>query len=452
MEVELSLDAEQSADVVVVGAGPGGLAAAVEAARAGASVLVLEATRRIGGNAAISTGYMAFVDIDRQHAANVEDADEIFVRDLLKEVELQRTWHDPIFDVALAEKFSRETRGAYGFLRDLGFRFGRFVLRPQQHSSTRLLTLDEPSQFRTVFERELEDKGVRTFLNTRALTLVVESGRVTGLLAQTAEGTNLSIRARSVILAAGGYQANPELRQQYQPEEDPLSPYQGLASCRGDGQLMAQSVGAPLVNMDMIPPIPRASSRLIEDCIAVNTEGKRFHDETGLYHERTIALRAQPGKVGFYICDASAATQHASLIQLMPRPPAVCQTIDDAANYIGCDRDVLAETVRGWNALDQGGATRDPEFGRVVFPENRTGIVALPLYVMPMVIGASFTAGGVRVTRSMEVLDGSGEVIVGLFAVGDCVGTVLAGAGLGGIHISSAVALGRVAGIAATTT
>jgi len=87
-----------STDVLVVGAGPGGMSAAVAAARRGAKVTVLEALHEIGGNAIWSTGYMAFVDTDFQRKQGVEDSVEKFMRDARAEVELQRDRYGIIWD------------------------------------------------------------------------------------------------------------------------------------------------------------------------------------------------------------------------------------------------------------------------------------------------------------------------------------------------------------------
>lgn len=90
------------AGVVVVGGGPGGCAAALEAARASASVILLEALDSVGGNAARSTGYMAFADFGAQHTAGIVDSPEDYVADMVAEAALQEQRYGVIFEVALA--------------------------------------------------------------------------------------------------------------------------------------------------------------------------------------------------------------------------------------------------------------------------------------------------------------------------------------------------------------
>jgi len=439
-------------DVAVVGAGPGGLATAVTAARAGLSVALIDVLNRIGGNAAVSTGYLAFVGSAHQREAGIDDSVEDFLADLQRQVERERERTAVDYDGEIARIYAERSADAFEFLSGLGVRFERFILRPHQHTNTRMLALKQPEDFRTCFARELERLGVALLLKSRVERLLMEDGRVVGLELEH-EGASITdlerqeVRAsKAVVLAAGGYQANHDLRRRFQSEDDSRGPYYGVSSARGDGHLMGQTVGGALVNMTLIPMYVRCSSSLVEDVIAVNGYGMRFHDEAGPYIERVKALRAQPESIGYYIFDARVAASKSGLVGHLPEAPRKADTIARLAVLIGCEHEDLSETVATWNALVASGAERDPEFGRVVFPSPRLGIIEPPFHVAPMIVGASFTAGGFQVTRRMQVRDEAGTPIPGLYAVGDCVGEVNPGAGVGGIHIASATTLGLVAG------
>jgi succinate dehydrogenase/fumarate reductase flavoprotein subunit len=439
-------------DVVVVGSGPGGLAAAVTAARAGQSVALIDALDRIGGNAAVSTGYLAFVGSARQREDEIEDSVDDFLADLQRQVERERERKEVVYDGDRARLYAERSSEAFDFLVDLGVRFGRFIPRPRQHTHTRMLALESPEDFRTCFARELERLGVTLLLKSHADRLLTDDGRVVGvsLVHQGATITDLEPQAalarKGVVLATGGYQANHDLRRHYQSEEDARGPFYGVPSARGEGHLMGEAVGGQLINMEMIPMYVRCSSSLIEHVIAVNGYGKRFHDEAGPYVERVAALRAQPESIGYYIFDARVAAAKSGQVGHLPEAPRKADTIERLAHLIGCEYEDLRDAVETWNALVDSGAERDPEFGRVVFPSPRVGIVEPPFHVAPMIVGASFTAGGFHVTPQMQVYAQDGEPIPGLYAVGDCVGEVNPGAGLGGIHIASATTLGIVAG------
>jgi succinate dehydrogenase/fumarate reductase flavoprotein subunit len=209
---------------------------------------------------------------------------------------------------------------------------------------------------------------------------------------------------------------------------------------------MLEAAGAELVNMHMVPELVKMASRLVEECIALNEAGERFEDEAGPYQERLRLLREQPGAIGYFLCDADTARRQAQLLAEIPGGTRRFATLADLARAIGAPADTVVATVDRWNSVVESGAAVDPEFGRVVFPDPRTGIRTPPYHVKQMVVGTDISAGGARVSPDMEALTPAGEVIPGLFAAGDCNGLINSAAGLGGVHLASAVTLGRVAG------
>ena len=112
-------------DLVVVGAGPGGLAAATAAAEEGARVALLDTLDRVGGNAVLSTGYLAFVDVAFQRDRGVVDSVETFLDDASRQFALHRDKAGMIWDRDLTELFARESRETYERLVTLGVRFSR---------------------------------------------------------------------------------------------------------------------------------------------------------------------------------------------------------------------------------------------------------------------------------------------------------------------------------------
>lgn len=440
------------ADVVVVGGGPGGCAAALEAARAGVSVILLEALDGVGGNAARSTGYMAFADFEAQHAAGITDSPEAYLADMVAEAALQQERYGVVFDEVLARRYAEESAGTYRFLIELGFGFGRFVPRPRQHTIDRMMDVVDVASFGTLFAAALAKAGVEVRCGVRARRLHRDAGRVAGVVWEPSStggggsGPGLLEAGHGVVLAAGGYQANHALRSRYQPSYLAGTPYLGVDTDRGDGHLMGQAVGGDLINMTMIPPLVMVASALVEDSIAVDSRGRRFHDEAGPYDERVAALEKAPDRRAFYVFDDRVYRQRRDLIEQMPRPAASAATVVDLATQIGCPPDSLAASVDDWNATVTSGAAKDPAFGRVVFGTSRDPISQPPFWASPMVVGVNFPAGGFRVSLDCEVFDVFGEVIGGLYAVGDCVGGIAPAIGLGGVKISSAVTLGRIAG------
>jgi succinate dehydrogenase/fumarate reductase flavoprotein subunit len=438
-------------DVVVAGAGPGGMAAAVGAADAGARVVVLEALDEIGGNAIWSTGYMAFTGVEMQTASGIDDSAERFLADAHREVALQRERYGIVWDEELTREFIARSGDTYRFLTDYGVEFRRFIQRPLQHTADRMVDLVDTFALQRAFGRAFDERDVTVALRTRAQRLRTDGGRVVGVEADGPGGAVYYGATRGVILTTGGYQAGVDMRRRYQPEHLATTPYLGVATCRGDGHRMGQAVGADLLNMTMVQPLVIVASALVEDSIAVNLDGRRFHDEAGPYDDRVAALMQQRDRRAYYIFDDDTARQKHHLFDQMPEPGTNAATINALATTIGCPAPALQETVARWNALLGSDSRRDPLFGRVVLPADRRPITTPPFHAVRMVLGVNFPAGGFRTTDRMAVVDVFGQPIDGLWAAGDTVGGVNPCLGLGGIHISSAMTLGFVAGGAAAT-
>lgn len=438
------------ADVVVVGTGPAGMAAVAAARAEGAEVVALEALDHIGGNAVWSTGYLAFVGSDMQAEHGIVDDEEVFVEDARRMVTQAADRFGVQWDENLVRLFARESAETYRILTARGVRFSRFIPRPRQHTVDRMAAVEDSWMLGRAFLPDFAAPEVTALFGTVADRLITDDGRVTGVRAHRRDGSPVTVRARrGVVLATGGYQSNPELRRRYQPEYQARAPYLGIDTCRGDGHLMGQAVGGDLINMTFVPPLVIVSSSVVEDAIAVNQAGERFHDEAGPYEERVDALRAQPGRRAWYVVDDVVAREKATLIGQMPEPPVQAGSLAELANMIGVPAEALERTVGRWNDFLASNATVDPDFGRVVLPPGRRRCATAPFTAVPMVEGINFCCGGFRTTTSMQVVDVFGAPIPGLFAAGDTVGGLNPIADLGGIRICGGFTLGRVAGRAA---
>ena len=430
------------ADVIVVGGGPGGMAAALEAANNGSSVILIEADTQIGGNAARSTGYLAFQNFDMQAKEGIDDSADIFVQDMVAEISRQSEKYGITFDEELAWLFSEESSTTYAWLCDLGFEFNRFLPRPKQHSVNRMVDVKDTTMFTYLFEEALSAAGVEVITETRVRRLLTVNNSVAGVETET----ETYMANRGVLLATGGYQANPQIRIKYQPEVMASTPYLGTEHDVGDGHIMGQAVGGDLINMTMIPPLIMVGSALVEESVAVNLEGERFHDEAGPYDYRVDQLAKQTDRLAWYIFDDRTFRTKKQLIDEMPEEPISDLTLQGLADKLGCNGEVLNHCVTEWNSLVASTEPKDPKFGRVIFPDPRIGIVEPPFHASRMIVGINFPAGGFRVSSDMQVLNVYGEPIPNLFAVGDCTGGLGPVIGMGGMRITPALTLGRIAG------
>jgi len=433
---------KNTADIVVIGGGPAGMATALEASKNGASVLLLEADTLLGGNAARSTGYLAFQGFEMQHREGLDDNAEIFFKDMVNEIKRQEETYGIEFDAELAKVFAKESATTYDWLVELGFEFNRFLPRPLQHSVNRMVDVTDTSMFTKVFSDVLEKNDVDVRTSTRARRLLLEDNQIVGV-----QTDKESFRANmGVVLAAGGYQANSSLRKKYQPEHMATTPYLGTHHDVGDGHIMGQEVGGELINMTMIPTLIMVGSALVEDSIAVNTLGRRFHDEAGPYDYRVQELNKQPNKTAYYIYDNQTYLKKRQLINEMPQTPSSANSLMELAQTIGSDHKALEEAVTRWNDFLTSSEKKDPDFGRVILPAERRAILEPPYFASKMITGINFPAGGFRVNADLQVLNVYGEPIPKLFAVGDCSGGLGPVIGMGGMRITPALTLGRVVG------
>ena len=418
------------------------MATALEASKNGASVLLLEADTLLGGNAARSTGYLAFQGFEMQHREGLDDNAEIFFKDMVNEIKRQEETYGIEFDAELAKVFAKESASTYDWLVELGFEFNRFLPRPLQHSVNRMVDVTDTSMFTKVFSDVLEKNDVDVRTSTRARRLLLEDNQIVGV-----QTDKESFRANmGVVLAAGGYQANSSIRKKYQPEHMATTPYLGTHHDVGDGHIMGQEVGGELINMTMIPPLIMVGSALVEDSIAVNTLGRRFHDEAGPYDYRVQELNKQPNKTAYYIYDNQTYLKKRQLINEMPQTPSSANSLMELAQTIGSDHKALEEAVTRWNDFLTSSEKKDPDFGRVILPAERRAILEPPYFASKMITGINFPAGGFRVNADLQVLNVYGEPIPKLFAVGDCSGGLGPVIGMGGMRITPALTLGRVVG------
>jgi succinate dehydrogenase/fumarate reductase flavoprotein subunit len=412
-----------SAHVVIIGAGPAGMAAAASASRVGASVVVLESGSRIGGNAVRSNGYLAFVDSDA-------GAGDTFFADAHAAYRKAADDYELVWDPSAIRQFAAESATTYRILARRGVRFSRRVPRPE-HSADRIQAVVDPVMFGRAYAPDFAQTAIRTEFGVRADRLIVEDGRVVGVIAHRLEGgMPLRIRAtRAVVLATGGYQAGHQLRARYQSFAAARSSYFGTPDCRGDGHVMGSVVGGDLVNMAYLPPTVLAASTVVENAIAVNSVGARFHDETGPFADRVAALRQQDQRRAWYLLDEEVARSQAHLIEQMPQPPTPVTNVTDLASALRVPAERLTATIGEWNSFLASTAISDPQFGRTALPEGRRAL-GEHLLAVPMVEGVNISCGGFRTTARMQVIDVFGAAIPGLYAAGDTTAGLNAAAGM----------------------
>jgi uncharacterized protein len=462
---------QEPVDVLIIGAGISGLSAALEAARAGAAVLIIDRSTVGGGHAILSNGAVCIVDTPLQKQRKIADSPALAQKDFLARGEDNDTrW------VTAYVRDSREW--LYDWLTDLGVSFENLA-RPAGNSVPRLhmtrgkgLGLVEP-----IYRACLQHPNIQFRLATMAEDLLVGNGRVTGVIVRDLRrGTRHDLRARNVIVATGGFQSNLKTVLANWPSELPRPSrlLVGAAhSATGSGHELVREVNGSVSRLDhqwnyvLGLPDPRDPSgrrglaAFNFNGIWVNADGKRFTQEFGDEKLGLPALLNQPGgtywsvfdekgKDGFSITLAGYENLN-EIRQLVYETAGVvltAESLDKLAVAMGVPPENLRATVSRYNELTTKGIDADFQtFGEKTFPKPRP-IDTPPFYAAQFFPLTRKSMGGVDVDMNCRVLDRLGRVIPGLFAVGEVTGFdgINGKAALEGTFLGPGIYMGRIAG------
>ncbi len=449
---------EMKSDVVIIGAGGAGLAAAVSANQNGAKVIVFEKMARIGGNTVISGAAYNAVDPKRQKAAGIEDSIDKFYTQMYE-------GGDKKAKPELVKTFVENAYPALEWLESLGMPFRDSVftvlgaLWPRSHQPADPVGT---GYFNTYMKYINEHKDqVQIYLNTEVTDIIKENGRVVGVKAKNSDGIITAYAVKGVIDAAGGFGANKEMRNKYNKIWPDLTNIgtTNHPGATGDGMVMAEKVGANLIDMKEIQLLPMGDpvtgslsgniEQGVENRIFVNKSGNRFVDEGARRDVMTNALFKQQDSFMWVIVDKHSYPTgdtrnnfNESIDQLIAEGRAYkADTIEDLAKQIGVDPKNLKNSVDTFNkAVDK---SITDEFGRKLFKDK---LDTPPYYAGARKPTVHHTMGGVEITTSAQVLDKDGKVIPGFYAAGEVTGGIHGGNRLGGNAVPDTVIFGKIAG------
>jgi tricarballylate dehydrogenase len=317
---------------------------------------------------------------------------------------------------------------------------------------------------------KVTDCGATIFYETTARDLVTDaSGTVTGLVVHDSEGNLHTMITAAVLLACGGFEANPEMLSRYIPNAHRLKPVSpGTMVNKGDGIRMAVAVGADTAGQfdraHLEPVDPRSDNweALISAYLAgilVNELGERFLDETLWPHDIGFDVVAneihlQPGGRAYAITDAAGRESASSIcaFNLTEHPPIRAGSIEELAGELGISRAALADTVARFNDATTEGAidtTRYDNKATVGLQPPKTHwaqpLLYPPFEAYPVVPRICFTFGGLRVDGQTRVLNTDGQPIPGLFAAGEITG-IFYDIYPSGTSVLRSLTFGRIAG------
>ena len=452
----VNYESEYTFDVIVVGAGGAGIAAAIEAANTGASVAIIEKETTAGGNTLVSGGGLNVPNSRQQVELGIEDSVELFYNDTLKggdniaNEDLVRV----MADNALAAADWLEDDIDVNFMSDRVQQFGG-------HSAARAIIPDGNKGTELIKKLTVEAKelGVEIFYSTRASELKMIDNKVAIVNALYQDETIVFNANSGVVLATGGFASDVEMRKQYNENYDERFMSTAVSGSTGDGIKMAQQLNAGLVDMDQIQVYPTcnaidgiisyvANSRF-DGAVLVNQEGTRFVNEMGRRDVISNAILEQTDSYSYLVWGQEVEsvgnmTQvHSAEFEqwLSDDLIYVADSISDAANHYGIDEKQLVATIDAYNESIKDKTDEDFQKSGTMLPISEGNF-----YIQKVVPSAHHTMGGITINTDAQVLDVEQNKINGLFAAGEVVGGIHGTNRLGGNAITDCIVFGRIAG------
>ncbi|MBQ8201968.1 MAG: FAD-dependent oxidoreductase [Clostridia bacterium] len=428
-ETAAKAETEQTADVVVVGAGVAGLTAALAAKEAGADVIVIEKMAVAGGTTLLAGGILVSVD------------SELFAENRLETDNLESVlayWKARQSKSGVESGYPDYDR-LTSVLADTGETVDWLVANDVQFSA-------EPYAASTAYpmalangggagliamlQASVESRGVKLITGCKATSLITdETGAVVGVKAETAD-ENITFHAKSVVMATGGISQNQELVEKYSPKlaRAGLVPTSSV-SHTGEGFLMALEAGAgtfdvfatPLFNIVVDPALEGGAGLTIYSQLGVNANGVRFANEAAAagwdVMDHTASDMIQDGNAPFWYIYDSANADVAAILENGAAAGVVAkgETIEELALNMHVYTANLKASYDAYSAAVAAGA--DEQFGKpAMFLQP---IAQAPFYAVKVYPTTFGSAGGVTTTEDGRVTRQDGTVIPGLYAAGE---------------------------------
>ena len=460
-KVVKALPKESTYDVVVIGAGGAGFSAAIEAKNAGANVVLLEKMPAVGGNSLISGAEMNAAKNWVQPKLGInDDSPELHAEDTYKGGDMKG-------DMNVIKVMTHNALDAAKWCRDyLGVRFeddNLFFFGGHSRKRALIPVGHTGTEFITKFQAKADELGIPVITNMKAEELIKDkSGRVVGVKASM-NGASYTFNAKGgVVLATGGFGANPEMVKKYNPKIDERFKTTDAPGTTGEALYMAERAGAQLVNMGYIQTYPICDPisgviELIADArfdgaIMLNQEGKRFVEELQRRDVLSEAILKQTGGYCWVLWNdkigsiSNTVKEHPTEYEAFTKQGimATCDDLKCVADFTKIPFDSLKGTVNRVSSMT--GKGNDKDFN------HRSGLVDMTqgkYYVIKAVPSVHHTMGGVRINEKAQALTAEGKAIPGLWAAGEVTGVTHGTNRLGGNAYTDIIVFGRIAGKAA---
>ncbi len=449
-------DVELTTDVVVVGAGGAGLAAAASAHENGAKVIVLEKQATVGGSTALSGGAISAPESRFQKELGIKDSKQAWT-DLWKERQSTSNTNGKYPDYNFVAKFMDEAVVTTEWLVDyVGHKYETvtgFGVDPAERLHFPLT--DGKTKGGTALTQNIEKfilgEGIEILTETPATELITdENGSVIGVIAES-KNEKITIHAKKVILAAGGYAKNEELLERFIPEAAGTAQISAAAAgSTGDGIIMAENVGAALyeepwvIGLGVGAKIGGTGSLMMDwTKVYVNDSGERFTNEQIHYAIATNKVLQQ--KSPWIVTDSSEA--NAKLIEALESAMTTgevvkADTLEALAEAMGVPVDTFIKTMETFNEGVEAGKDAMGKGTDYLVAVNKAPYYGIKLYGQTM-----GTFAGVKTNENYQVLTKDGSVINNLYATGENANKILYNqVYMSGSSVQFALTSGRLAG------
>ncbi len=435
---------DMTADVVVVGAGGAGLSAAIKAAHLGMDVILLEKNSFVGGTTLMAEGMFA-VDSHFQQEAGIE-IDKV---DLFRRVQEYNHW---LSDSKILSRFFDESAASIDWLEEIGVKFMGVISMGDSVQTWHIFDGLGEGYIHTMHQAAL-DAGVNLLVSTPGKQLVMEEGKVKGIIAETSEGKKLAIEAPVVILATGGYSDNPEMMEKYVGVDSDYTLQMGVPGRTGDGINMGISAGADTYylgtamfyggNLKGVPFGNHlfAASSFQPTMVCVNQDGVRFSDESvagqnfsffgnAMKTQKRVFSILDKASLDTFVeegCIAGAGAYTlpgAKLTDLYDQIDAqlknghkgilIAETLDELADMMNVNKETLKATMEQYNTYCESG--EDADFGKAA--QFLQPMASGPWYAFDLKLGYFTTVGGLKINEKAQVISKEGTIIPGLYAAG----------------------------------
>lgn len=434
-------------DVVIIGAGGAGLSAAVAAREGGASVIVLEKMPIVGGNTNYATGGLNASETSIQAKMGISDSNEQYIEDTM-------VGGKNINDLALVTEMVEKSAETVDWLIKLGADLtdvGKMAGSTNSRTHRPTGGAAVGAHLSAALEKAAKAAGADIRLNQEVTKIINENGKAVGVVVSTKDG-EYTIKAKAVIVATGGFGANPTLVESYKPELKGFGTT-NHAGATGDALTWAKDFNAALTDIEQIqthPTVVPVKNIMITEAvrgngaIMINRDGNRFCTEMATRDVMSAAILEQTGGTAYLMFDTSIR-KSLKAIETYASQGLLTEgaTVAELAQKLGIPEATLEKTVTDYNSYVANG--NDPDFGRKA-SEMPRALVEGPYYVVEVGPAIHHTMGGLKINTKAEVIDTNGNVIPALYAAGEVTGGIHGANRLGGNAVADITVFGKIAG------